>query len=268
MINDKKLIHIEKCNTLLFVFDNDKLLIKEDTIKLEVPTNEEFKSDDLKEFDGFYIGNIDEKKCYAVEKSDIVKLPKNYIFERLFDCKKYYKEDVYKFAGKAFQFLNWNRTHCYCGVCGTKLEPVKIDKSKVCPKCNKMIFPEISPAIIVAIIKDNSILLAHNRNFPGDLYSILAGFVEHGESLEETVKREVKEEVGIEIKNIKYFNSQPWPFPNSLMLGFIAEYKSGDIKVDGEEISHADWFTSNSLPTIPGHGSIAREIIDWYKENY
>ena len=111
-------------------------------------------------------------------------------------------------------------------------------------------------------------MLARNRNLPGDLHTVIAGFVEPGESLEECLRREVREEVGIEVKNIQYFASQPWPFPDSLMVAFVAEYESGDIEVDGREIIEANWFTAGNLPPIPGRISVARKLIDWFTARY
>jgi NAD+ diphosphatase len=125
-------------------------------------------------------------------------------------------------------------------------------------------FPRISPAVIVLVEHEDMILLARANRFQGELYSVLAGFVEPGETLEEAVRREIKEEVGIDVKDIHYFGSQPWPFPDSLMIAFTASYAGGDIKVDGDEITTAGWFKAGNLPEIPGSISIARKLIDWY----
>ncbi len=137
-------------------------------------------------------------------------------------------------------------------------------RAKECPDCGLVIFPRLSPAIIVLVEKEGKILLAKAVRFKEDIYSILAGFVEPGETLEEAVEREVREEVGIAIKDIRYFGSQPWPFPDSLMIGFLAKYKSGRIKIDKEEIVDAGWFSPENLPNIPGNISIARRMIDWF----
>jgi NAD+ diphosphatase len=126
----------------------------------------------------------------------------------------------------------------------------------------------MSPAIIVAVVRGRTILLGHAARFPGAMYSVLAGFVEPGESLEDCVRREVKEETGVKVKDIRYFGSQPWPFPNSLMVGFTAEYAGGEITMDEKEIVDARWFTADSLPTIPDKISIARKLIDWFVETY
>ena len=116
-------------------------------------------------------------------------------------------------------------------------------------------------------MKEDKILLAHNRNFTSGVYSLIAGFVESGETLEQAVAREILEETGIRVKNIRYYSSQPWPFPNSLMLGFIAEYDSGELNPDGLELESAGWYTVDDLPLLPEHGSIARKIIEDFKKN-
>jgi len=131
-----------------------------------------------------------------------------------------------------------------------------------------MNFPRISPAIIVAVLKGKEILLARAHRFPPRLYSVIAGFVEPGETLEECVRREVKEEVGIEVENICYFGSQSWPFPNSLMVAFTADYANGKITIDETETIDAGWFTAHNLPPIPDKVSISRRLIDWFVEIY
>jgi NAD+ diphosphatase len=141
------------------------------------------------------------------------------------------------------------------------MEDSAIERCRICPNCGNVIFPVICPAIIVAIEKEGKILLARNSRFPKGRYSVLAGFVEPGESLEDTVKREVMEEVSIEVDRIRYFGSQPWPFPHSLMLGFTAEWESGEICVDGIEIAHADWFGPDELPNTPSTRSISGRLI-------
>jgi NAD+ diphosphatase len=138
---------------------------------------------------------------------------------------------------------------------------------KLCPKCGLLSFPRLSPAIIVAVVHGSKILLARANHFADGFYSVLAGFVEPGETLEECVRREVQEEVGLQVKNIRYFGSQPWPFPHSLMIGFTAEFAGGHITIDGAEIADAAWFSPADLPRIPGEISIARRLIDWFLED-
>lgn len=176
-------------------------------------------------------------------------------------------EDIFLLAGKAIQIVSWDQTHQYCGRCGNKTETLTGERAKKCPVCGLLNYPRLAPAVITAVLKDHQILLTHNIAFRGKMHGLVAGFVEPGETLEECARREILEEVGIGVKNLRYFNSQPWPFPNSLMLGFIAEYESGEIRADGKEISEAGWYTADNLPEIPPKLSIARELIDWFAEN-
>lgn len=161
--------------------------------------------------------------------------------------------------------LEWLHLRRFCSVCGAELIDHEMEEARFCPVCSTLFFPKISPAVITLIKRDDGrILLAYNRKFRHKCYSLIAGFVEAGESAEDAVRREVREEVGLEIKNIQYKYSQSWPFPDSLMLGFTAEYASGEITPDGEEIADAGFYSIDDLPTLPGHGSIARRIIEDY----
>ncbi len=165
-------------------------------------------------------------------------------------------------VGLAFQLMNWRRSNRFCGRCGVPMRESEKERAMQCPDCGHLVFPTLSPAIIVAVEKDGKLLMGHNANFPAGRYSVLAGFVDPGESLEETVAREVYEESGVRVKNIKYFGSQPWPFPNSLMFGFRAEWESGEPMPDGEEIDDVRWFSPEELPDIPPSVSISRQLID------
>jgi NAD+ diphosphatase len=135
-------------------------------------------------------------------------------------------------------------------------------RAKQCPQCKLVNYPRLSPSIIVAVRRGNELLLARSPRFPAGMYSVLAGFVEPGETLEQAVEREVQEEVGLTVKNICYFGSQPWPFPNSLMIGYRAEYAGGEIQIDRVEIEDAGWYTAEHLPAIPSRISIARQLIE------
>lgn len=167
-------------------------------------------------------------------------------------------------AGRASQILIWDEDHRFCGRCGSTTTAHALERSRVCPSCGLAHFPRLAPAVIVLVERaDGRALLAWGRQFPSRLFSTLAGFVEAGESLEETVQREVKEEVGIDVANIRYFGSQPWPFPHSLMVGFTADYAGGEIVVQPDEIREADWFSHDDLPPVPrGTMSIAGRMID------
>lgn len=160
----------------------------------------------------------------------------------------------------------WRRRSRFCGVCGAHMEVMEEECAARCPECGELFYPTASAAVIVAVTRGETILLAHNSGFQGGLFSTLAGFVDPGESIEQAVAREIREEVGIEVEGLEYVASQHWPFPNSLMIGFRARHKSGEIHVDGREIETADWFTRYHLPQLPRHGSVARLLIeDWLK---
>ena len=164
---------------------------------------------------------------------------------------------------RACHIAQWRSDSSFCGSCGAKNNDVPGQLCRICPECGRLEFPRICPAVIVAITGDeNRILLARNKRFKAGVYSLISGFNEAGESLEETVVREIREEVNIEVKDIEYVKSQPWPFPNSLMLGFKAHYASGTLKPDGDEIEDARWFTKDNLPQLPGAGSLSRVLID------
>lgn len=171
-------------------------------------------------------------------------------------------------ASGALQFASWFRNVHYCSHCGGKIKPRKNDFGRECESCGAVFYAPISPAVITAVENNGKLLLAHNTAWPDDRYSVIAGFVEPGERLEEAVEREINEEVNISVKNIKYFGSQTWPFPNSLMLGFTAEYESGCIAPDGGEISKAGFFTPHEINNmnIPDKASIARKLIDSFLE--
>jgi len=142
-----------------------------------------------------------------------------------------------------------------------------LERAKVCSKCGFRTYPRISPATITAVTPGNQILLARAKRFPSELYSVIAGFAEPGETLEECVKREIMEETGIDVKNIRYFGSQPWPFPDSLMIAFTADFEGGEIRIYKKELVDARWFTADALPKIPDKLSIARRLIDRFIEN-
>jgi NAD+ diphosphatase len=178
-------------------------------------------------------------------------------------------EDLFWIAGSAFHIGSWDSTNRFCGRCGDQMSLKKDENAKVCPKCSLIVYPRISPAVIVAVIKDGKILLAHNNRWKNPMFSTLAGFVDIGESLEECVKREIKEEAGIELKNIRYFGSQPWHFTGSLMIGFTAEYAGGELQLDNTELKDGGWYSANDLPpVIARKPSIARQLIDWFVDRY
>jgi NAD+ diphosphatase len=189
-------------------------------------------------------------------------------YESLFTLYQHVDEEVWALAGRALQIAEWHRTHRFCGRCGERTVEATGERARKCLACGLLMFPRLSPATITVVenVEGDKILLARGRNFGTPMYGALAGFVEPGETLEECVAREVKEEVGIEITDIRYHSSQPWPFPNSLMLGFTAKYAGGDLVLQESEISEARWFGADEMPNIPGKLSIARRLIDHWLE--
>lgn len=174
---------------------------------------------------------------------------------------------LYLKAGKCRELLYWDEHTHYCGVCGAPME-MHTDISKRCTQCGQEVWPQLATAIIVLIHRGDEVLLVHARNFQTDFYGLIAGFVETGETLEEAVYREVMEETGLKIKNLRYWASQPWPFPCGLMVGFSAEYDSGELHLQDSELSKGAWFHRKHLPTIPEKLSLARKLIDHWLQSF
>lgn len=165
-------------------------------------------------------------------------------------------------AMRGVQMLEWDRTHRFCGACGTRTEQAAGERAKRCPACGLTVYPRISPAMMVLVTRGEELLLGRGINFPAGRYSALAGFLEAGETIEECVAREVREETNVEVRRLQYFASQSWPFPNSLMIAFTAEYAGGEVRHDPAELADAQWFPIDALPQLPPRLSIARALID------
>ena len=247
-----------------FIFQENKLLIDQSPESVTLPFLIDLSELGLIGIRQNYLGQLDHRLCYAAEVAEGTIPPVGMAFEGLRQVYGRLDEDLFWIAARAVQIIDWDRTHQFCGRCGVPLRTQTDERAKACPQCGLLHFPRLAPAIIVLVERGNQLLLARSRHFMPGMYSVLAGFVEPGESLEEAVVREVKEEVGIEIKDIKYFGSQPWPFPHSLMIGFTAAYAGGEISLDDKEIEDAGWFTVEKLPRIPGKISIARKLIDGF----
>ena len=254
-------------SALWFIFKEGGLLFKTTGNSLNIP-----ETKDLGRYQDYvirrqYLGRLDGRHCYTADVESDVPGSTGLKKKDLRSIFKAMEEEMIWAAGRANHLATWNRSHQYCGRCSTPLEDKLDERAKICPACNVVNYPRLSPAIIVAVLKENCILLARNERFRLPFFSVLAGFVEPGETLEACVSREIKEEVGITVKNIRYFGSQPWPFPDSLMVGFIADYAGGEIQVDHTEITEAKCFTPEELPKIPPSISIARQLIDWFTIN-
>jgi NAD+ diphosphatase len=262
---DNRPNHEKDTNAYWFVFNSDKILIN--TKNKTIPFSKDLAEFNLTIIRKIYLGNLQDQPCYAAEVKN-GNYPPDWSFMDLRSVYFDLEEDIYLLAGRAIQIINWDKNHQFCGKCGTPTETMDEEMAKFCPECGFTSFTRLSPAVITAIIKEGKLLMAKHTYHRSNRYGLIAGFVEAGETLEEAVQRETMEEVGLKVKNIEYFGSQPWPYPHSLMIGFTAEYESGDIEVDGEEIAHAKWFDVDDLPEIPSRISIAGELIDWFVNNY
>lgn len=245
-----------------FVFQNGKLLVFLEGNQNIKPINalpeECTASVTLRRFLGIYDG-------HAVHVADLDQAYQPNPPLAFINLRKFYgvaENDLFILAGKAIQALHWHQEHLFCGKCGTAMESHATELAKHCPHCGFVSFPRLSPAVIMSVVRGNEILLARAPHFIPDVYSTLAGFVEPGETLEEAVAREVWEETKIEVTNIRYMASQPWPFPHSLMVGFTAEYSRGELQIDRKELEDANWFTVTNLPKLPSKITIARLLID------
>jgi NAD+ diphosphatase len=213
-----------------------------------------------------YFGRYDDINCFTAYLERSQDLPGDTEFRELRSLFELFDYDVFALAGRAIQIVHWFRDHQFCGRCGNTMADHTKEITRHCPSCGLHSYPRLSPAVIMSVIRDGKILLARSPHFPSGMYSTLAGFVEPGETLEEAVHREVFEEVGITVQNIRYIASQPWPFPHSLMVGFTADYIAGEIKIDGEELVEAAWFAPHELPKLPSKISISRLLIEQYAE--
>jgi len=208
-----------------------------------------------------FIGYWNDIPCFSCEIDESLLDHDTFQLVSLYNILGHVEESLFSLIGQAFQILCWSIDHQFCGKCGNKTIPHEHERAMCCNICNSQVYPRISPCVIVLITKGEKCLLARNINFPQPMFSTLAGFVEAGESVENALHREVAEEVGLKIKNISYYGSQPWPFPSQLMLGFYAQYCSGEIHCNPKEIAEASWFSKTDLPMIPPASSIAGELI-------
>ncbi len=248
-----------------FVVHPKGLVARRDGERIVLPDDAEIAALGVELEVGHRLGTLDETDAIVVPHRGEIAAPFEVLSLR--HLAALLEPTLFGVAGRALHAADWLTTSRFCGRCGTRTERVDGERSVACPTCKLRIYPRISPAIITLVRKGDLALLASNAKFPGVFYSTLAGFSDIGESLEETLVREVREEVGVEVGNVRYFGSQPWPFPNSLMIAFTAQWVSGEIVIDPSELSDAKWFAPDALPVVPPPLSIARQLIDaWVAE--
>lgn len=255
---------IERVSPYWFIFSGDRLLVNQDGPVPVIPRFSNPASAGINILRSQYLGTLDGIGCFTAETDLQAPESGDHSFLNLRALLPLFEREWFGLAGRAFQIMDWDRTHQYCGGCGCVVTRKDGERAKECPQCGLVTYPRICPATITAVVKDGRLLLARHTRTRGNLYTVLAGFVEAGETLEECVHREIREETGIEVKNLRYFGSESWPFPNSMMIAFTAEYDSGEIKVDETEILEARWFSPDALPEVPGRWSISRRLIDWF----
>jgi NAD+ diphosphatase len=209
-----------------------------------------------------YLGMLRGDHCFAAEVHAEAELPTGWAFRGLRQLFGTADDATLGVAGRALQLVDWDRTHAFCGACGQPTRLREGERARECTACGLVVYPRLAPVVMCLVRRGRELLLARSPRFPKGVFSALAGFVEAGETLEQCVAREVFEEVGLRVSNLRYFASQPWPFPHSLMIAFFADYAGGEIKVDGVEIEAAHWFSVGLLPQLPAKISIARRLID------
>jgi len=209
-----------------------------------------------------YLGCLAGTDLWAAELSAGSEPPAGMSWEGLRTLFTVLEDGHFALAGRALQLIDWDRTHQYCGRCGAPTEAKRDERVRICPACKLSAYPRVAPAVMALVRRGRELLLARSPHFPPGMYSALAGFVEPGESLEQCLAREVAEEVGVQISNTRYFASQSWPFPHSLMIAFVCDWVSGELRPQASEIEAANWFDVLQLPKLPSKISIARRLID------
>jgi len=245
-----------------FAFQGAQLLIRREEGRASVPSARHISEFGLEAVRSQYLGLYEGNHCFSCEIAAEVAAPEGMAWTGLRGLFGLVDDHLFALAGRAVQIVDWDRSHLYCGRCGTPTVVKTGERARQCPKCGQVHYPRIAPAVMALVRNGKQLLLARSPHFPPGMHSALAGFVEPGESLEQCLVREVREEVGIEVVNLRYFSSQPWPFPHSLMIAFNCDYAGGEITPEPSEIEAADWFDLDSLPVLPNKISIARRLID------
>jgi NAD+ diphosphatase len=247
---------------LWFAFRGSQITVLNGAEKPALPCCADLNEHGIRPLRSQYLGLYGGQHCYAAEIHESQPLPQGWSLLGLRDLFGLVETTLAALSGRAYQLIDWERNHQYCSRCGAPLQARANERARSCAACEFTSYPPVSPAIMILVTRGRELLLARKPVFPPGRYSALAGFVEPGEMLEDTVARETREEVGVEIRDIRYFGSQPWPFPHSLMIAFTAEHAGGDVTPDGVEIEEARWFDPEALPKLPPRISISRRLID------
>lgn len=249
---------------LYIVFQAGKLIVDMRSPQLCLVSGSDVAANGWQPARRHFMGYWHEQPCFSLEIAEAQVDPMRYQVGNLYQLLGRVPHEVFALAGRASQLLAWERDHQFCGRCGGAMELDEAERAMRCAPCGTINYPRIAPCVITLVTRGEELLLARNANFPIEMFSTLAGFIEAGEDAEECLRREVREEVGVDVGELSYFDSQSWPFPNQLMLGYFAQYESGDIQVDGEEIAEARWFHYSDLPNIPPEASISGQLIRSY----
>ena len=244
-----------------FAFAGARLVVHGSVESPVIPTLAELDAAGLAG-DRHYLGELDRVPCIAIALANIEEPPPGFAMAGLRSFFYRLPDPLLAIAARAFQIADWDRSHRFCGRCGTRTRDGDGERAKECPSCGLVAYPRVSPAMMTLVTRGRELLLARSARFASGVYSALAGFVEPGETIEDCIRREVREEVGVEVREPVYFASQSWAFPHSLMIAFTAEYAGGEIRLDDPEIEDARWFALDALPKLPPSVSIARRLID------
>jgi len=245
-----------------FVFQGGRLLVPAADDAVKVPVCRSLEELGLRPLRTQFLGMLGTRPVFSAEVAPDAPAPAGWVFEGLRRLLPRMDADLFALASRAFQVKEWNRCHRFCGACGSQTVVKGGEHCRECPQCGEAFYPRLSPVVMILIRRGRELLLARSPRFPSGMYSALAGFVEAGETLEQTAAREVREEVGLEIARLRYFGSQSWPFPHSLMIAFLAEHAGGEIRLEDPEIEDAGWYPPERLPALPHALSIARRLID------
>ncbi len=247
----------------VFYFRGNELLLKPDGDLFRIPSKLDFEG--LKTDSAIYLFKLNETSCFLIQEEPEFDAS-TFEFHNINVVRNWDRPEIAWSALAAFQLMNWYAQNKFCGKCGSPMLPKDNERAIACTHCSNLVFPKISPAVIVAILSGDQILLARNASFTNNRFALIAGYVDVGETMEQAVRREIKEEVGLEISSLKYYKSQPWPLSGSLMIGFVAEADSKQpIVIDNCEIVEAAWFSRGQLPNVPNNTSIAGELIEKFE---